>query len=307
MNPLQRNKYIQIEEILNGLQSSPDIRRRRSQAADWVCGRLQRQKEGELLTLLDISEAEWQQVQKGDEAACRKLAGQLMGRLHTMTSSSEKADPLMLSGRKRKEFEALAAASPEGAVQWFTEDLAKRARIAFCKKAGIAPATWQRFAECTVYTSEQNINRIVGTLGLSEEDNAEFRALVIRELFNDLSRLRPELTRRLKEANLTVPEFLDRSFISEKAWKPFSRVGGGRPASQGTLLKIIIGFTMTPGDGREFLALVGSSFVMRRDLVVLSCMCCGIYDVYELSDILEAFSHGYGGEKLYGNLYTNLE
>lgn len=307
MNPLQRDKYVQIEEILNQLQRSPDIRRRRSQAADWVCDRLQRQTECEFLTLLGISKAEWQQLQKGNEADFRKMIDKIVDSLHIQELSSEHKDTLSLSGRKKREFEALAAASPKVAAQWLTDYLTERARISFCKTAGISPATWKRFAECTVYTSEQNIDRIVQTLELNKKDADAFRAMVVRELFYDLSRLRPDLTRRIKEANLTISEFLSRAFISERAWKPFSSDRGNRPTSQGTLLKIIICLAMTPDEGKEFLALVNSTFVMRRDLVVLACMCRGIYDVYEVSDILEAFSQGYGGEKLYGNLYSNLE
>lgn len=307
MSPFQRNKYVQIEEIINCLYRSPEIKRRRSQAADWVRGRLQQQAEAAFLPPLGVSEAEWRQCREGDGAERGEMLDKIVEALRTQPPSSGQEDLLTLSGRKMRELEALAAASPAGAVQWLTDYLTERERISFCKKAGISPATWKRFAECTVYTSEQNISRIVQTLGLNEEDAAAFQALVIRELFYDLSRLRPELMRRIKEADLTITEFLSRAFISEKAWKPFSGGREDRPASQGTLLKIIICLAMTPDDGKAFLALVNSGFVMRRDLVVLACMCCGIYDVYELSDILETFSQGYGGEKLYGNLYSNLE
>ena len=88
-----------------------------------------------------------------------------------------------------------------------------------------------------------------------------------------------------------------------KAWEPFRENSKDRLSSQATLLKLVIGLSMDCDEGSSFLSRVESGFIVRRDLVVRSCIACGIYDVYELYDILELFAKGYGGERLYQNLY----
>ena len=272
--------FQKIEEILNLLLADPDISRKRRLAPDWIDRQL-RERIGAGLSF---------PANKNDRELLEKAA-----------------DGLGLSNRKLREFRYLLSDDVTAAVEWLQEQLLSRERITFRKKAGIPAATWKRFYDASSYVGDETVKRIIEGLELDEAGAAEFRTLVIREVFQITKCLRDEISNRLKESGESITDFCSRSFISQNAWEPFRKKWEEGLTSQGTLLKLVIGFRLSRRAGEDFLALVGSGFVMRRDLVVLACMLCGIYDVYTLHDVLDFFAEGYGGERLYGNLYQNID
>lgn len=278
MDDAKRELFLKIEQMLNQLQADPDINRQRRLAPDWIDKRL------------------------------RELAGTAL-KLPADTDSRERleklAEGLGLSGRKLREFRYLLSEDVPAAVEWLQEQLLAHDRIAFRKKAGIPAATWKRFYDVSAYVGDETVKRIVEGLALDEGEAAEFRALVIREVFQITKALRDSVWKNLENGKESITDFCIRAFISQNAWEPFRKKQEEGQTSQGTLLKMVIGFHLSRKAGEDFLAQVGSGFVMRRDLVVLASMLCEVYDVYTLHDILDFFAWSYG-EKLYGNLYQNI-
>lgn len=287
---MEERLLITIEQNINRLTRDPRCAVRYA-APEWVDMRLCEELERRLTELLEVSEACWRRFGEGQEPEFSLVSDKL---LHT----------LALSAQKKREFRYLSADNPGAAAEWLMDQQRAKERIAFRKKAGIPPATWKRFWEASTYTSEDTVERIVQALSLAEEEEKEFRSLIVHE-FMEAEPFKQEVWRRVEECT-GITEFLEHAFISQNAWEPFRRNSEGSVTSQGTLLKMVIGFAMSPEEGWTFLESGGSGFVMPRDLVVLACMHCGIYDVYVLSAALDWYAAGYGGGRLFGNLYRNL-
>ena len=268
-----------IEEQLNRLQTDEVVLRRRQRAGRWVDERL---LENALEKTPDLKDL----LQDGAEGPSDALMSQLA-----------------FSGRKLREYRFLCAADPYAARDWLIEQIIHREQIAFRKENGISPATWKRFREGSAYPEEETLRQIIRGLRLNMQDEKEFRELVIREIFPVTVELRDEVREHLWQRNLTIREFLELAWISQTAWEAFQPAQCGSKTSQGTLLKMVIVFLMTPEEARSFLDIAGSDFVTRRDLVVLACLIQKIYDPFVLYEILEFFSRGYRNERLYQNLY----
>lgn len=99
--------------------------------------------------------------------------------------------------------------------------------------------------------------------------------------------------------------FQSHAGLSPTAMDAFS-ASDGTVTSQSTLLKLIVAFGMEEQEAMAFLHLAGSDFTLRRDLVVLACLRCGLCRMDALYQFLALYApeitEAY--EKPYQNLYT---
>lgn len=222
-----------------------------------------------------------------------------------------KAEELNLSVQRKKEFRrAMSEPTFDTAADFLKSMYLVRARAELTKKAKLSGATWSRFIHVTTCPSEETVNRIIEGLKLihglelNEEDERKFRALVIRDHFKVTDSLREEV--RIRKGAESAESFCKRNFISSKAWTPFRPNQIDALTTQSTLLKLVIGFGLSPHEGKAFLALVDSAFLTRRDHVVLACITEALYDVYVVHVILELSQSDSPYEKPYINIYLNI-
>jgi len=301
MKNLDFQQFEILRELLDTYTNDPDIISVRMAASNWVLERLNRGLDQKLADKYGITEERVFAFLEGLEPEYSEFEETVLGKLE-------------LSREQRRRFSASLRSVGEGnnkgrdsrKIAWKTvkEYLQDKEQIAFRKQAGIAPARWKSFIEGSNYTGSENLSRISAGLQLNDAEKVEFLSLVIKDNFiiND-KKFKEDLRTLIKEQDFSISEFLDHCFISLKAWEPFREKSKDRLSSQATLLKIVIGLSMDYEQGCGFLSRVESGFVVRRDMVVRACLACGIYDVYELYNILELFAEGYGGERLYQNLY----
>lgn len=287
-----REVLVNVEEQLNRLLCDPEIIELRGRAPRWVCARLERRLDGRMPELLGVSPEVWAAFRAGED--CGGLAEKL-------------AAAMGLSRDRRREYRMLAAVDSAAARSWLLRRLLEDEMAGFQKLAGIPYMTWNRFLNCSAYTSAGTADKIALGLGLDETEKAQFQALIFREKHAVTDALRRAVRAELARAGLSITDFLTRAWISLGAWAPFQANSTGRLTSQGTLLKMAVGLTMDAQRAGDFLGLAGSGFVVRRDLVVLACILCRVYDVHQLRDILEAYALDYGGHRFYKNLYDGLE
>ena len=123
------------------------------------------------------------------------------------------------------------------------------------------------------------------------------KALLLRGKFEDVEPLKRPAREHIKSRGLNITEFLRHSYISQDAWEPFQPNGSGT-VSQGTLLKLAVGLSLTPDRAWSFLGLVQSGFFMECDLHVLAYMriSCALmggeadYIPEELAELLSEYS-----------------
>ena len=286
---LSKTRKIQLEEQYNLLLTEPRIQELRSRASRWVFLRLARIQQIGLLEELGITAVQWRMFQQGQDPKTAELVLKHTG----------------LSRERTRQYRLLEKADPETAATWLIRQMLEREQRDFYTRIGISRHAWERFVNCSAYTNESTIDQIVQGLSLTPEEEQEFRALVFRDTFEVTGALKEKIRGEIAEQNVSISQFLERAELSENAWVPFGSNTKKLPTSQQTLLKLILGTEMNEAEGRSFLNLVQSDFVMRRDLAVLLCIQAGIYDKAEIYYVLEFFARGYGKERFFRNLYAD--
>lgn len=268
----------QLRHVVRELERSPETRRLRTQAGAWLQPRL----EEWMYRQLGRSPAEREDFLSGAEPLYQQLRQQIM---QTLALPEEQYSPLRTQEKK---------SNADGAY-WLDRTLFQH----MLRSIGVSPSTWRRIAEGSKAPSEATLQKLIHALALTDDEAAQLRRLVIKDVFDDLSRLRPRVRELVKDWRRDMAEgdeeqapmtaFLAHSDISPTAMHVFQH-DEPDDTSQKTLLKLLIAFGMDETAARAFLALVDSGFLVRRDLVVLSCIRSHVYQIHDLERILDCFN-----------------
>ena len=276
--------YRDVEDLLCRYEREPELGSVRKRARQWVDQFLLRQCAKRNPVLFRI-------LSEGIGAVCPD-------------EISAQMDCMSFSARTKAEYRRLKKTQNEAAVQDFLiEQILKKERETLREKSGLPYRTWKRFEESNTCLSLSVIDRICEGLGLNTEEDAILRSLFIRDTFEVKEPLKIEVHMQIRKRKEQITDFQIRNEISPGAWVPYQAASENRFTSQETLLKMVIGFEFDRQDGKRFLAVPGSGFFMKRDMLVLACLELCIYDHERIYDILEEFAKD-GSLRLYANLYT---
>lgn len=201
--------------------------------------------------------------------------------------------------------------SPDRAAQWLNSALIDQ----LCAKGSISPITWYRFKTGKVAPKTKTLTVLRDLLKLSPSEEMELKQLVRKDIIDDLTRISPEVRRQWslwqqKKADLLsgedeltrLEDFWAYTAVSPKAMHAFGipritanqNAPAGKTApsnsSQGTLLKLTIGFELTERTGTDFMALACSGFFDMRDTLFLTCLYLRLYDIETINRILEFYA-----------------
>jgi len=284
--------YAAIEEqIMNEvrrLRKDPEMRRIRWGAVEYVRTQLSKTVAEQLCTAGISPELE--------EAYLRKEAG-------SEEKVAEAIRKLKIPQIRQDQFLMAAILNRKDALQILKTYLVDKAMTAFGEGLGVSSATWSRFANCSGYTSTDTAEKIAAALELKPKERLEFLALVIREWFTVNDDIKKELRTQVKARGMKLSQFCNLSLIGKKAWEPFRKNSTDAHTSQGTLLKMVIGLRHSQKEAESFLGTVNSRFVMLRDLVVLACLRCRVYEIGKIRNILEHYATEGTQEPRFKNLY----
>ncbi len=297
--------FVRLEEHLNQLLYDPEIQKLQRGLSDYVMQKLQRG----MKTWLE---------QFGLDAAAREefLSAESVKTTRMFRVVRQNQAQLGLSGRMLREFQMTAKIDRESALVFLEETLLAKEQVKFRKEAGIPAKVWLNFLNCKNATGEATLEKIRQHLSLTPEEVLEFNSRIIRSVFPVDEPLRTEVHRLQKATGMTVSEFLTYAWISPDAWESFYPIRGEKEAdslqkeqrkttSQGTLLKLVIGYGLDEEDAKSFMRTAHSVFAVRRDLVVLSGIRCGYQQPMQMQEILEFFAESRDGQRYYINLYSS--
>lgn len=277
-----------VEAHYQALRSRPDVRTRRTGAGEYILSRLpgdtpaQKKKARiALLKEMGVPTATWMRFAAGATVPTEGLMERFVSALSL--SPDEEAHLRELTVKDLFPVTAeLNRALHECIRNWVENDLLEYVLAA----VNAAPDHGARFAE-------------------------DFRSAMTAL---DSEKLSPPVRRHLRllakpyEGEIMNPTekqwFEAHAGISPTALSPVLR--GEGVTSQSTLLKLTAAFSMTEAEAEIFLRLAGSNFTLRRDLVFLACLKCGLVRVDELYWFLNLYTNEISEayEKPYQNLYT---
>ncbi len=309
---------LQIEQILNLLMSEDAIRRRRTASAAYL-GSILDERISKKIKQVSLGTAE--------------LSAFAVGEKPLYASVTRRLTELGISREKRSELRTVACVNPKAAEKQLRMYLYDRELAAVFKESRLGHTSWRAFLESTGYTTPQTAKRIARAANMTPAETREFLELLVRDSFEELSRLRPALRELMARKNISEALLKRRTLLSSRAWAPLARergdAGDAKPenepgektenetgektkddapkerVSQSTLLRLAVGLELDRPDAEALLGTVGSGFIMRRDLVVLAALMAGIYQSWDVYDILETYAQGPYGERYYGNIYQS--
>lgn len=312
---MDRDTVIRVEQTLNILMGEEPIERRRTAAAAYLREHIGAVAD-ERLKGLGLGKREFTALANAE----KPLFAQINRRLEEAGISRE----------KRSELRTVACAGPEAAEKQLRMLIYDQEMSKVFKRSGLGHTSWRAFIESSGYVTRDTAERIADAAGLDEKKRPVFLGLLVRDSFEDLTRLRPMLWGLMVENSVSESELRRRTLLSPRAWAPLARSGGdggkeveedlngvgedpgqensGKKAaadrvSQSTLLRLAVGLELDRPDSEKLLDSVGSGFIMRRDLVVLAAIILGIYDSWDVYDILEEYARGPMGVRYFGNIY----
>ncbi len=285
--------FVIIEEELNELLQDEKIRKLRTALVEFVTERLRERMQ------VFLKEAGFTV-----EVERSFLAGETDA-LYTLLE--ERKDLLGLSQKQMREIRRIGKFNRSAAWQHLMDMLLEEEKLRFRKEAGIAAKVWISFLNHTVLPGEATLEKIRSHLTLTPEQQQEFERRIIRYAFWVEHTLREKVHKLRKQTGLSLSDFLNYAFIGKEAWEAFYPLEDedfkGKKTSQETLLKLVIGFGLDETGAWDFMDTAKSVFVVRRDLVVLSCIRCRCTDPIQVQEILEFFAEGRNGERYYKNPY----
>lgn len=288
--------FVKIEEELNELLRNEKIRKLRTALVDFITERL---RERVLVRLEETGfDAELKQGYLADDTAKTDAFYQLL---------QENREFLGISQKQMRELKRNAKASRECGWDYLLDIQLEEEILRFRKEAGIAAKVWLSFRNHTVLPGEATLEKLRSHLSLTAEQFLEFDRRVIRYVFWVDHALREQVHKLRKETGMSLSDFLNYAFIGKEAWEAFYPLEDEsfreKKTSQETLLKLVIGFDLNETAAWQFMDIAKSAFVVRRDLVVLSCIRCEYSDPIQVQEILEFFAEGRNGERYYTNPY----
>lgn len=288
--------FVKIEEELNELLRDDRIRALRTALMDFVTERL---RERVLVRLEEAGfDRELKQGYLAKDPAKTEAFYQLL---------QDQREYLGISLKQLQLLKRNGKASRECGWECLLDIQLEEAILRFRKEAGIAAKVWLSFRNHTVLPGEATLEKLRSHLSLTPEQQQEFDRRVIRYVFWVDHALREKVHKLRKQTGMSLSDFLTYAFIGKEAWEAFYPLEDesfiGKKTSQETLLKLVIGFGLNEEAAWQFMEVAKSAFVVRRDLVVLSCLRCEYTDPMEVQEILEFFAEGRNGERYYTNLY----
>lgn len=285
--------YIHLEEELNNLLYDESIQAIRNGLVNFVFDRLRQRVRIRLDDIkLDIPGFLSGDPNKTDE-------------FYQLLQTHQNA--LKISKNQMQELKRNAKYDRSCAVDFLMSVLVKKERIRFCETAGIAAKVWLPFENSTNLTGEATLNKIRTHLDLTPEEQLEFDRRIIRSVFYVHTNLRNTVHQLQKNTGMTLTEFLDYAFILKSAWEAFYKSNEEpdklKKTSQATLLKLVIGFDLDETGAWNFMDTAKSTFALRRDLVILSCIRGGYTDPIQVWEILDYFAQSDSDVPYYSNLY----
>ena len=285
--------YVRIEEELNNLLRDAKIRMLRTALVEFVAE-----------CLRERAKIRMEKAGLNEETKQRFVSG---GTDAVFSLLSKQTDLLAVSQRQLREIKRIAKHDLEEAWKYLEDTLLEDEKLRFRKDAGIAAKVWISFLNHTVLPGEATLEKIRSHLSLTEEQRQEFDRRIIRYVFWVDHALREKVHKLREETGLSLADFLNYAVIGKEAWEAFyplkDELYREKKTSQETLLKLVIGFGLDEEGAWEFMDTAKSTFVVRRDLVVLSCVRCAYTDPIQVQEILDFFSEGRNGERYYTNPY----
>ena len=275
---------ILFEEQLNRLRGDEAIRKKRTRAVRWVKAQLALKLRREAPARFSLSKDQWLRFRRGEEPGFSAATEKLLS-------------DLKLPRVRLRQYRALEAHDRRMAAKMLWRELLERELKDFGSRAGIPNPTWWRFINVKTYSHPETASKVISALGLGAAEEEKLKALLLRGKFEDVEPLKRPAREHIKSRGLSITEFLRHSYISQDAWEPFQPNGSGT-VSQGTLLKLAVGLSLTPDRAWSFLGLVQSGFFMECDLHVLTYMhiSCALmggeadYIPEELAELLDEYS-----------------
>lgn len=294
----------QIEQILNLLMAEDGIRQRRTAAATYLKERLERNV-SRRMKQSSLGVPELTALASGE----KPLFPQVIQRLTEMGISRE----------KRSELRTVACAGAGAAEKQLRLYLYDQELAKVYKESGLGHTSWRAFLESSGYISPETAGRIAAAAHMEPAERQEFLDRQVRDSFEDFTCLRPKLWELMGKKDISPAVLKRRTLLSARAWAPLAKghepggdedTDGSAPkakerVSQSTLLRLTVGLRLSRADAEALLASAGSGFIMRRDLVVLSAILLGIYDSWDVFDILEEYARSPYGERYFGNIYQS--
>lgn len=294
MHKSESNLFVKIEEDLNNLLRNEKIKKLRSGLVDFVTERL---RERMLERLKEVGfETEADLDYFGSES------------FHQCLLTNREF--LELSQRQMRELERNWKANAVCGWEYLLEVQMKKEKVRFREEAGIAPKVWLSFLNQTVLPGEATLEKLRSHLSLTPEQFQEFDRRVIRYVFWVDDALRKEVHDLRERTGRSVSDFLNYAIIGKEAWEVFypreAENFREKKTSQDTLLKLVVGFGLDENRAWNFMETAKSTFIVRRDLVVLSCIRCACKDPVEVLEVLDYFNEAPDGERYYVNPYDRL-
>lgn len=300
-------EYYPIEDRINELMKDGQILNKRLAAANQLRGFLENRGLQAILKEYEIKETEWQSFCQAEEPHYTQVKTRIFE---------------TLGRRDIRYFSMLEAVESKiHTAQKLSEKVwDKRVRTevtSFAKESGTTYNTIMRFFTGSWYTSQKALDSFADGMHLTGKERQSFLDSAPKGAFLVTPILLDKVNRELEAQGIGLIQFLDANYMTDGAWAPYRKEKEEKDASaesrnrittQDTLLKLAIGFKMTPDESKAFLQLVNSDFIMRLDVVILACIYCKIYEPEQLYYILEAFSldksaNGYGKAR-FSNLYA---
>lgn len=285
--------FVIIEEELNELLRDEKIRKLRTALVEFVTERLRER-------MLVFAE----EAGVNAEVERRFLAGET-DVLYTLLETQK--DLLGISQKQLREIRRIAKLDRAAAWQHMTDVLLEEEKLRFRKEAGIAAKVWISFLNHSALPGEATLEKIRSHLTLTWEQQQEFARRIIRYVFWVDHALREKVHKLRRQTGLSLSDFLNYAFVGKEAWEAFypleDELFKEKKTSQETLLKLVIGFGLDETGAWDFMDTAKSTFAVRRDLVVLSCIRCGYTDPIQVQEILDFFAEGRNGQRYYANPY----
>ncbi len=291
--------YIALEETMNNLLSDTEIKKHREALVDFVKSRLND------VALSRLEEKGITQEMKNAFVDKKTSCDTIKALLERIQTAALELD---ISKRRLAEFRRNASIDGRAsALKGLEEALLEKELILFRQNNKLSAKVWLSFLNCTVLPSQSTLETIKKGLKLDDSESKEFDSLVIQNVFDVDKALYDCVQAYLKQTGKNATDFSNDACISKDAWSAFScskDSSSVKKTSQGTLLKLTIGFDLNEDEAWDFMETAGSSFVVRRDLVFLACIHCQYHKPWEVDAALIRFNNDNYRQLCYENPYA---
>ncbi len=289
--------YVTLEETINNLSAEPAIREKREALVNFVkihLGEASLSRWREKGITQDMEDAFLDKGKSADKDMKKEL-------LERFRAAAEE------SGISQRRFNVILKMDRKSALEDLKSELLEKELILFRKENNLSAKVWLSFLNCTVLPGKSTLEKIKNGLNLNDNEAKEFDSLVIQNVFYVNKKLCECVRDYLNMMGMNATEFSNYACIGRDAWSAFSCSNDSedvKKTSQGTLLKMTIGFGLDEDKAWKFMDTAGSTFVVRRDLVFLACIHCQYHNPENVDVILDHFNTDYYGHPIYENPYT---